>query len=113
MPSAIFLLCDHFEIRNRRALNRVLCQSGPALGENDVLERQVLSGDDLFDLAVQNGVGRLLEGDLNGHAGEIGHCEAGSLRLNWMVWCAGMFLRGCKEYQWRVRVSVSCTSNCE
>lgn len=85
MSSAILLFCDHFEIRNRRALNRVLCQSGPALGKDDILERQVLTGDDLFDLAVQNGVGRLLERDLDGHAGEIGHCEAGSLRLNWMV----------------------------
>lgn len=75
LSSATILLCDHLKIRNRISLDRVLCPSRSTAGEDDVFKRKILSGDDFLDLAVEDGVGRLLESDLDGHAGEVGHRE--------------------------------------
>lgn len=75
LSSTIVLLRDHFEIRNRRTLNGVVRPSGSTARENNVLERQVLAGDDFLDLAMEDGIRRLLESDLDGHAGEVGHGE--------------------------------------
>lgn len=69
----LLLFANDLQVGDGMALDCPLRPSRSAGGEEDVLQVERRASSDLFDAAVEDSVGRLLEGDLDGHAREVGH----------------------------------------
>jgi hypothetical protein len=72
----LLLFANDLDICNSSALHRPLRPSRAAVREENVLEGQNTSGGFSYS-AVQDGVGRLLEGELDGRASKVGHGRCG------------------------------------
>ena len=88
------LFPNDLNIRNSSALHRPLRPSRTTVGEEDILERQNTSGDFSYS-AVQDSVGRLLEGKLDGRASKVGHGRCGRVVEGGAEW----FLRRSNTYE--------------
>lgn len=72
----LLLFPNNLDVRDSSALHRPLRPSRTTVREEDVLERQNTSGG-FSHFAVQDGVGRLLERELDGRASKVGHGRGG------------------------------------
>ena len=72
----LLLFSNDLNIRNRSALHRPLRPSRTAIREEDVLKSQNTSSG-FSHSAMQDSIGRLLEGELDGRASKVGHGRCG------------------------------------
>lgn len=73
----LLLFANDLQVGDGVALDRPLCPCRSAGREEDVFQIKRRTSSNLFDAAVEDGAGRLLESDLDGHAREVGHAGGG------------------------------------